>query len=265
MATTTTVMPHGKSTPSSTSTSIPHPSSTSSSTSINLPPSTLFNDGPTKGIRISGWEIKTTKCPIYNSAELDEASTKIPIPLPEMFFGNNELKLTHESSGTCIVLNAMDAIQKVDMTDDASNRIKVAHADHWVSKNRAESGKIKDVVKPFDWTYTSDYMGTLISESTKFEPTTTPINLEPLKRPDPILFYDELVLYEDELADNGTSMMTARVRVMPTCFLVLLRLFLRVDNVLFRIYDTRLFHMFGSDHLIREFTAREEPYAKVRA
>lgn len=44
---------------------------------------------------------------------------------------------------------------------------------------------------------------------------------------------------------------------MPTGFFILLRFFLRVDNVLVRINDTRLYHEFGTSHIIREFTGRE--------
>ena len=35
--------------------------------------------------------------------------------------------------------------------------------------------------------------------------------MEKLKMSEPILFYDEVILYEDELADNGCGMLTARV------------------------------------------------------
>jgi len=41
--------------------------------------------------------------------------------------------------------------------------------------------------------------------------TTEAINLEILKRQDPILFYEDLVLFEDELADNGTSKVNVRI------------------------------------------------------
>lgn len=61
---------------------------------------------------------------------------------------------------------------------------------------------------------------------------------------EPILFYDDIVLYEDELADNGTSIVNVKVRVMPSGFLVLQRFFLRVDEVVFRVFDTRLYCQF---------------------
>lgn len=97
-----------------------------------------------------------------------------------------------------------------------------------------------------------------------FHPTTTPIPLELLKRPDPILFFDELVLYEDEMADNGITMLSAKVRVMPDRLLLLVRFFLRLDGVLIRLRDTRVFVEFATGQVLREYTAREAPYEEVR-
>jgi type 2A phosphatase activator TIP41 len=87
---------------------------------------------------------------------------------------------------------------------------------------------ITDVVKPYDWTYTTKYNGSNVSTSTtnkdrlKFEPTTEEsIDIEQLKRPDPILFYDENILFEDELADNGTAVLSTKVvRFLEPMFLI---------------------------------------------
>ncbi|KAJ2737779.1 Tap42 interacting protein, partial [Coemansia sp. BCRC 34301] len=78
-----------------------------------------------------------------------------------------------------------------------------------------------------------------------------------------ILFYDENILYEDDLGDNGTSQLSYKVRVMPSGFFVLQRYFLRVDGVLFRIFDSRVYHQFGSHHLTREFSTRESSVKDV--
>ena len=58
---------------------------------------------------------------------------------------------------------------------------------------------------------------------------------------DPILFYDEMTLYESELDDNGEMSMSLKVRVMPRCWYVLMRLWMRVDGVLIRLRETRFF------------------------
>ena len=123
---------------------------------------------------------------------------------------------------------------------------------------------IKEVVKPFDWSYTTDYKGTLSSNSQPLQSTTKTIPLELLKRPDPILFFDEIMLYEDELADNGIAMLSCKIRVMPQRLLLLSRFFMRLDDVLFRIRDTRVYVDFGAQEVIREYVAREEEFEAVK-
>ncbi len=107
-----------------------------------------------------------------------------------------------------------------------------------------------------------------------------------LKRTDiPILWNEEVTLFEDELHDNGVSRISVKVvgvaslllsavsslltcfaslcaeqRVMPTCFLCLLRFWLRVDGVLIRLRDTRLFHAFNKPYLIRDYSEREDTF-----
>ncbi|CAD6342630.1 unnamed protein product [Miscanthus lutarioriparius] len=54
-----------------------------------------------------------------------------------------------------------------------------------------------------------------------WEDTNDRIDLVALSAKEPILFYDEVILYEDELADNGISFLTVRVRVMPTGWFLL--------------------------------------------
>lgn len=122
---------------------------------------------------------------------------------------------------------------------------------------------IKEVVKPFDWSYTTGYKGTTPKDP-QFKASTTPIPLELLRRPDPIRFFDEIMLYEDELADNGMSMLSCKIRVMPERLLLLVRLFMRLDGVMCRIRDTRVFVEFGTKEIIREYTAREENYEKLK-
>lgn len=52
---------------------------------------------------------------------------------------------------------------------------------------------------------------------------------------------------------------------MPHSFFILQRHFLRVDGVLFRVRDVRLFHLFSSNKIIREVSGWEAPYDAVKA
>lgn len=135
----------------------------------------------------------------------------------------------------------------------------------WLRRGREKVHEgIKEVVKPFDWSYTTDYKGTLSAGAPAFEPTDKPIPLELLRRPDPILFFDEIVLYEDELADNGIAMLVCKIRVMPARLLLLSRFFLRLDDVIFRLRDTRVYVDFDTKEVIREYVAKEEEFESVR-
>lgn len=107
-------------------------------------------------------------------------------------------------------------------------------------------------------------MGTVKPGSRPFVATTKPIPIELLKRPDPILFYDDVILYEDELADNGITMLSCKIRVMPSRLLLLTRFFMRLDNVLFRLRDTRVYVGFEEREIIREYQSRECDYEAVR-
>jgi type 2A phosphatase activator TIP41 len=51
---------------------------------------------------------------------------------------------------------------------------------------------------------------------------------------------------------------------MDDSFFLLVRYYLRVDGVVVRILDTRIYHEFGSDHLIREFKHLESDYDMLR-
>ena len=111
------------------------------------------------------------------------------------------------------------------------------------------------------------------------------IPLSELTRPDPILFYAEVPLFEDELHDNGSSQLL--VRIVRICSLdwywrwfclrarkarhAHLHLYpcgftLRVDNVLFRIHDTRILHSFTSSPpiVVRQLSGWEAPYDRVK-
>ncbi|CRK17675.1 hypothetical protein BN1723_011384 [Verticillium longisporum] len=110
----------------------------------------------------------------------------------------------------------------------------------------------------------ADYDGTLAAGAQAFQPTTKEIPLELLKRRDPILFFDEVMLYESELDDNGISIFSVKVRVHEQRMLLLCRLFMRLDNVLVRIRDTRVYVDFAEDYVLREYTAKEDSWANVK-
>lgn len=65
-------------------------------------------------------------------------------------------------------------------------------------------------MSPFDWTYISDYKGTILN-GLELVPTTEKINIELLKKKEKILFYEDIPLYEDELHDHGISSCSVKI------------------------------------------------------
>ena len=73
-----------------------------------------------------------------------------------------------------------------------------------------------------------------------------------------------MILFEDELGDKGNSSVNVRFRVMNDCFFLLLRSYTRVDHVTVRILDTRVYHEFGANRIVRDFTHKENSYSELK-
>lgn len=71
-------------------------------------------------------------------------------------------------------------------------------------------------------------------------------------------------LFEDELDDSGGARSSVRFRSMKDCFYALVRFYLRVDGVMVRIFDTRIFHSFGASSILREFQYKEATYEELK-
>ena len=130
----------------------------------------------------------------------------------------------------------------------------------------------------YDWTYSSPYAGilvyrddpsggeneapcglTLLNGRNLWAPiASSGIDLQLLSdRSQPILYFDDVTLYEDDLHDNGVSHLNVKIRVMPKCLFVLYRLVVRVDYVTVRCRDVRVYHRFGTREVFRDVTWRE--------
>ncbi|KAJ3365730.1 hypothetical protein GGF32_008128 [Allomyces javanicus] len=249
-----------------------------------------------------GWTFTSEKNPISNAQELDEAlawledrARNTPNPplhaLPEMYFGSNHLTV-RGPGGVTISFDPREALARVEVGPQGVRwrQIKVKAADAWQRRmdqqrqmRRADSAvdevtptasasaspfdirpeEIQETPKPFDWTYSTDFRGQV--SGVDVSSTDEEIPLAKLAVREPILFFDENVMFEDELGDNGVSKFSVKIRVMPSCFFILARQFLRVDHVQYGFYDTRIYHAFGSDHVLREYLAQSIDYDTVLA
>lgn len=246
----------------------------------------LDEDGNTRTLTIGQWSIQTAKKPILNGAEIDAVTADLNIPLPEMTFGNNHLTMSYSNGPAGLsdpvlqfAFSALHGLADVAAGEGWEERVgggvQVSMAEHWNQNRTTNASYLSDTpisakpTKPFDWTYSTTYAGTVNSSDLAFVPTTTDsIPMELLARQDPILdqiiFYDDVPLFEDELHDNGQSIYNVRIRVMPHSYFVLARLFLRVDDVIFRLHDVRVYHEFGTEKIIREITGYEGSYDEVK-
>ncbi|ORX85543.1 TIP41-domain-containing protein [Anaeromyces robustus] len=217
-----------------------------------------------KGIVIGDWKVTTRKDRIFNSEEIDKVleDTKIP-QLPEMFFGYNHVTIENTKTNVKWTYNAIEAIRNVQINlKENENWIRVAVADKWNATRNKEEEEKKKIVRPYDWTFSTDFRGKV--ENTEVEITKEQIDMRKLMRRDPIIFFDQIILYEDELADNGIATLDAKVRVMPTGIFVLCRFFLRIENVLFRSNDTRVYVEFDKNYMLSEYFSREMSFEDVK-
>jgi len=220
------------------------------------------------GVEIQGWFIHVTnKQPILTSWELEEFQKAVQLEkIPDMIFGKNKLTFTNVEKQFQLVINPFDAIQQIERHHDSN--LKVSHHENW-----AKGKNLHEILeKKYDWTFSTKYRGTIVLPADRPHSaeigvpvrTQEQIDINKLKTQDPILFYDEVLLYEDELGDNGDSNLSVRVRVMPTLFFALLRFWLRVDHVIYRVYETRIYHEFGKNYFLREFQHKEGPYEPLK-
>lgn len=206
--------------------------------------------------------------------------------LPDMTYASNHLRLVHKQSGLVIEFNALDALAPIVIKSyGLPVGLKVSASEAWL-RARMNCEYTQNVCNAdFDWTFSTDYSGTIrlhsLDKSSSpmeakelredepplsewiIQPTDERIDLEKLKIHKQINFFDEIELFEDELADHGVAQCSVKIRVHPDCFYILCRFFLRVDRVFVRYFDTRLYHEFGSEYLLRERSQHESTVADL--
>ncbi|XP_014255105.1 TIP41-like protein isoform X2 [Cimex lectularius] len=177
--------------------------------------------------------------------------------LPEMVFPNNILQLVHKS-GCSVEFNAFDALKLVK---SENMNVKISCAETW-KRAREDTGLVERTVGDFDWTFQTNYKGTF--SNLDVHDSEVGIDMEKLRQKEEILLYRNLTLFEDELHDNGIAVCSVRIRVMPSGFFILLRYFLRVDNVIIVVNDSRIYHDFTTDYIILETAQRENKVSDLR-
>lgn len=246
-------------------------SSKDQETAVSAPDHRLLESPNSRSIELGPWFISASTNPISNAPECDALQATLGIPIPEMTFGRNSLKLEHRLSGWRYTFTTEGALKtvKVGELGEGDGGVKVGYADKWLQSRQASSSTPRYTglllfahttngldrtdpssdypmpetvpTKSYDWTYTTVYpghqipeppspSGSVLSTDEDYEspsPQVAPdivdwgaanpenpahtIPMAELTRPDPILFYAEIPLFEDELHDNGSSALLVRI------------------------------------------------------
>lgn len=228
------------------------------------------------GINAGGWLIACEQTsPISGAASIARAEECTGVPSPEMVFYENAIVLYHIQSGCKLTFDATSALSCVS---GRRSDVKVANSKGWDARPAHqrvdEHGKPIEVLDvDFDWTYLTDFCGRLRSvpvptpASNEHESASPAISIPTAKLASrgKILWHASVQLYASELDDNGLVDATVRVRVMDDFFFLLFRCWLRVDRVLVRSHEVRVYSEFGSDVIIREQVLKENSYAELAA
>jgi type 2A phosphatase activator TIP41 len=265
---------------------------------IKLPPKN--KEITLKKFSHKGWDFYSHSEYMMNSVDLDllckeKDSCKLYIDhLPEVFYGYNRLFLVNKEKNFSYEFNPIQfmALTKYDIRkklfDDKKiyyvpPEVKVQYHKTWENIKVEGRDDIKRVEPTSDWSFSSPYMGYISSiaksEISSFYPEIKDdkqfdikygedtkgvvIPIERLSPENKIIEYNQIEFFEDELSDNGISEGKIRFRVMDDCFYGLMRSYLRVDNVIIRNIDTRIYYGFGDEYIIRNISVKEMSYSKL--
>ena len=247
---------------------------------LNVPPNN-------KEIELSkfsykGWDFYSHTENMLNSKDLDiliknkEENGLYISHLPEIFYGFNRLFLINESQNFCYEFNPL---QMLSLTNNNVRQKLLKEKEIYYIPTQAKSqySKTDDTKNEMDWSFSSPYMGhitsinncimnkyyPIINETKKFR-TEKSNMIFPEIKVENVLNYNQVQFFEDELGDIGLSEGKIGFGVMDQCFLGLMRCYLRVDNMLVRNIDTKIYHKFGEKYIIRNFTVKEKTYDELK-
>ena len=257
----------------------------------------LMFENQVVGISVKGWDIGTSQGSIGDAAWFAQASNELEqaaqyklqnssqhrkIVLPEMVFPVAHVAIERSQGDLFLSWDAMDALKewseahqaiplnKSDFSFRGVSILQSSDAKLWENKksihDKPASSKDGDAVFHYDWTYSTPFSGKVYGSAgsagwKKLRKSGMP--MDRLKDQSvPILLYDDILLLQDDLHDNGDVQLSVKVRVMPSCAYVLSKLFLRLDGVLLRLRECRLLVDFDGQKIYRDITWVSEVYFK---
>ena len=246
---------------------------------LNLPPNN--NEIILSKFSHKGWDFYSHSENMMNSKDLDiliknKDENKLHINhLPEIFYGFNRLFLINKSKNFCFEFNPL---QMLSLANYSQRKKLLKEKEIYYIPNQAKSqySKTDDIKNEEDWSFSSPYMGHItsinnspmskyypeIKETKVFKKEKTNLKY-PETKVENVLNYNQIHFFEDELGDIGFSEGKIGFGVMNECFLGLMRCYLRVDNMVVRNIDTKIYHKFGDNYIIRNFLVKEKTYDEL--
>jgi len=246
---------------------------------LNLPPNN--NEIILSKFNHKGWDFYSHSENMMNSKDLDiliknKDENKLHINhLPEIFYGFNRLFLINKSKNFCYEFNPLQMLSLANYTQ-RKKLLKEKEIYYIPNQAKSQYSKTDDSKNEEDWSFSSPYMGHItsinnspmskyypeIKETKVFKKEKTNIKY-PETKVENVLNYNQIHFFEDELGDIGFSEGKIGFGVMNECFLGLMRCYLRVDNMVVRNIDTKIYHKFGDNYIIRNFLVKEKTYDEL--
>jgi hypothetical protein len=194
---------------------------------------------------------------------------------PNIVFDRNTFTATDKHGRVTLTYNAKEAMrfmnyearQKFYSPAEAQGqpntisylppKLEVQHAQHWKHLDKPKDIEITEVKEVSDSFFLSTFKGYLEGAVKVEKVKEAVIPLEKLGPTNPITFYHQGSMYEDELDDNGLIQYEYKFRTMATCWFALIRNYARIDNVTLIIYDTRIYWEAGWSKIARQFMVRQ--------
>ncbi|GMH49281.1 hypothetical protein TrVE_jg1365 [Triparma verrucosa] len=231
------------------------------STPVTLPEGFNYIYDETNSSEIVGlshptFSIKTFKGPILSSAATDELTSSIrnlsKIPQaspPEATFTSS---LTLKISNLTLHLTSQTYLHHWASTicpyTHPSYNTLIPPLPSYIGRTWSPSpSTLLTPLLPWDWTYTTHYSPPQIST---ISVTTLPVKI--LIERLPIIYSSHVIIYDSDLDDSGSSTLTISIRCTSTYVYVRSRNLVRIDNVLVRCFDWRVYYEIGSRIVFKE-------------
>ncbi|CAG9331453.1 unnamed protein product [Blepharisma stoltei] len=228
--------------------------------------------------RAGQWSIEVERGRLLRSDETLTLNRQTGIKIPQTFYGNSFVSFKNTDLGFNYFISSEAALQlcEPELRNEKLYREGNLLHDHINIVPRPiknPSLNLNTNGTRTDWTFSTPYKGSLrpvyprkdLPENVIFQISNDNLPLHRLGQDNPILWSSELKFYEDSLEEIGVSTFYMRVRAMQDCFYALLRCYVRINHSLVRILDTRIFHEFESNKILREFQFREGSFDEINA